>query len=582
MPLITEEEMVKTFKLDKFGNLGMNLAKQMMNFLKIREINYLFDRFSHLEGLAFIDAILNYLNIEVDISDFDLKRIPKKGPFIIVANHPLGGIDGLILLKIMLQHHPESKILANFLLKKVTPISEYICAVNPFEERKEIFSSSSGLRQAISHLSQGLPLGIFPAGEVSVKSGRFSGMITDKAWDISAIKFIKKAKVPVVPVYFHAKNSEFFYVLAGINASLRTAKLPSELINSKNKKIVIRIGQPISPDCQDLIPDIHEYGNMLRHKTQILSYAFQQKNIFRIGRSFRKSRMIPVSLECANHKLSHEIKSLENTQALILESNDYKVFFTKFTNLPETQREIGRLRELTFRAVGEGTNQPLDLDRYDEYYYHLILWDNKAGMIAGAYRMGLGEEIFPKYGMQGFYLSELFHLSGSMHQFFHQSIEIGRAFVCIQYQQRPMPLFLLWRGIVNVTKRYSNYKYLVGAASISNSYCEYSKSLLIEYLRMHHFDHELSHNVAPKRHYKSILKTKDRLLMENLQINDIKSFDKIIGEIEPHGLRIPVLIKKYLLQNAKMLGFNVDSAFNYAIDGLMYISTSDIDMEKFG
>ena len=578
MPIVTEQEIASTFRLDKYGLLGVQLSKQFMSWLRIRDINSIYDQYKHLQGLDFVNSVLDHLNIKIILSESDIKRIPKNGPLIAIANHPLGAIDGLIMLKIMLTYHPQTKLMANFLLKKIHPIANYICAVNPFETRKAIFSSSAGIRQALTHLANGNPLAIFPAGEVSSREHKFSGPVSDKSWDLSAVKLIKKAGVPVLPVYFHARNSDMFYLMTNINTDLRTAGLPAEFIKAKNKKIYVRIGYPLSKAEQSLADDIPQYANLLRSKTYQLMNSFAKTRSNPLQKYFPRKKVQEVLQYQSLSELQNAFKKLEGTNALLFTSGDYQVFFTEIDLYPQIKTELGRLREMTFRAVGEGTNKPIDLDKYDDYYHHLILWDKNVNEIVGAYRMALGIDVYKKYGIKGFYISELFHLHGGMHEILSQSIEMGRAFISRHYQQRPLPLFILWKGIVKVTLMYPQYRYLIGAASISNSYCLYSRSLMVEYLSKHHLDELLTHDVAPQLSFKSILKIQEKELMTH---SNIKEVEKLIEEIEPQGLKIPVLIKKYLLHNAKILGFNVDTAFNHSIDALMYIKIEDIDKAKF-
>ncbi len=580
MSLVTELEVARTLKLEKYGALGINLTRRMMEILKIKDLNIIYDRHKHLEGIAFIDAVLNDLDIQVEISQNDLKRIPKSGPFIMVSNHPLGGVDGLIMLKLLLVSSPNAKIMANFLLAKIKPIASYMCQVNPFEERKEIFDSFAGMRSAVQSLKEGAPLGIFPAGQVSVRKNGWYGIVDDKEWEVSVLKLIKKAKVPVIPIYFHARNSEIFYVLSGIHASLRTASLASEIVKSRHKKVTLRIGLPVSEALQNDCSDITHFGALLRQKTYLLGMSFENRHILNLKKNWNQPKAMTILPSVGENGIKKSITELQNSEGFLFESGNYQIFFTKLNKYPSLLTEIGRLREITFRTIGEGTNKALDLDKYDEYYHHLMLWDKTSETVAGAYRLGLGKEIYSKTGINGFYLSALFQLSGSIHDVFKSSIEMGRAFITEAHQQKHLPLFLLWKGILEVTNRHPEYKYLIGAASISNQYSKFCKSLIIEYLKKYHFDNINAKNVAPFQPYRSVLKPKDVLLINNLGSNHLKALDKMIEEIEPLGLKIPVLIKKYLIQNAKILGFNIDTSFNDALDCLMYIKISNIEMNK--
>ena len=244
--------------------------------------------------------------------------------------------------------------------------------------------------------------------------------------------------------------------------------------------------------------------------------------------------------------------------------------------MPSILREIGRLREITFRAIGEGTNEAIDLDKFDRYYYHMFLWDTKTNMIAGAYRMGLGAKIFEAHGIDGFYLQDLFRFEPELHKMMSESIEMGRAFIIKEYQQKPMPLFLLWKGIVHTTLRFPEHKYLIGGVSISNQFSNFSKSLMIEFMKSHYYDPYIAQYIHPKKEFKVQLKDADKEFVFDESAADLNKFDRLIDEVEPGSLRLPVLIKKYIKQNAKVVAFNVDPLFNNAIDGLMYIRIADL------
>lgn len=576
MALVNSKEVAKVLKVDKLGFVGTFLGWSVLQILNINTLNKVYEKKKHLSGPEFLDALLDEFQIKFEISEEDLRRIPKEGAFITVSNHPLGGIDGLILLKLLLERRSDYKIIANFLLQRVEPLKPYVMPVNPFEDRKEVKSSISGFREAISHLRAGHPLGVFPAGEVSTK--REGRLLVDRPWEEAAIKLIKKAEVPVVPIYFHAKNSKMFYRFAKIGGSFRTAKLPSEMLTQKERSIKVRIGNPISVDVQKEFDSIPVFTQFLRRKTYMLSNAFQRKKLLEgIPKTLKfpsppKKIAGPISVE----EMEREIEALRQTDKRLLISKNYEVFLARAELIPFVLQEIGRLREITFREVGEGTNKSTDLDKFDSYYHHMFLWDNEAKKLAGAYRMGLGQEIFARYGINGFYLQDLFRFDPELYEMMSESIEMGRAFIIKEYQQRPMPLFLLWKGIVHTTLRYPDHRYLIGGVSISNKFSDFSKSLMIEFMRSNYYDPYVAQYIKPKKEYKVRLKDADKDFIFDESKADLNKFDRIIDEVEPGSLRIPVLIKKYIKQNAKVVAFNVDPLFNNAIDGLMYIRISDI------
>ena len=576
MGIVSAKEVAKVMNLDKFGFLGTSMGWVILQTTRLSVINREYEKRKHMTAPQFIDSILKSFEIDFEIPEEDLKRIPKTGPFITISNHPLGGIDGMILLKLLLNQREDFKVIANFLLQRIEPVQPYIMPVNPFEEHKEAQSSTKGLKEAIVHLREGKPLGIFPAGEVSTY--REKRRIVDRPWNPAAMKLIQKAKVPVIPIYFHAKNSTFFYRLASVSDILRTAKLPSEMLSQKKRKIKVRIGNAISPDDIADITTVESLTAFLRRKTYMLANAFEKKPFLKnIPRNFKIHKPPKkIAVETSRDLMLQEVETCRKLDKRLLESKNYEVFLAKKEVIPNILKEIGRLREITFRAIGEGTNLSTDLDKFDDYYYHMFLWDHEANKIAGAYRMGMGSEIYEKYGINGFYLQDLFRFEPELHKMMSESIEMGRAFIIKEYQQRPMPLFLLWKGIVHCTLRFPEHKYLIGGVSISNKFSNFSKSLMIEFMRSHYYDPYVAQFVRPKKEFKVKLKDDDKDFIFDKTQADLNKFDRIIDEVEPGSMRLPVLIKKYIKQNAKVVAFNVDPLFNDAIDGLMYIRIADL------
>lgn len=587
MSLITKEELIKASGLGKTGFMKKPIAALLMRFMKINAVNKLYDKIKNDYGINFFDSFVREQEINYVVFEEDLAKIPKTGAFIVVSNHPLGALDGILMCKILLQIRPDFKVMGNFLLTKIKPMEPFVISVNPFEKRKDAFNSASGMRGALKHLQEGGCLGIFPAGEVSNKNNE-SGEILDKKWETTALKLIRSSKVPVVPMYFHAANSNLFYNLAKFHPDLQTIMLPSEMMKKRDTPIRIRIGKPITAKQMNNEETIEELGEYLRKKVYMLkSYYDRRKNLT------DKLKLPDMSLKFPLVKQENIVQNiidetpiediLPEIEKLKLSENkklfsygEYDVFFSKSDEIPFILREIGRQRELTFRSIGEGTNLPFDLDEYDNHYHHMFLWDNKERKIVGAYRMALGNQVMKKFGIEGFYISSLFEFDPELQPFFRKVIEMGRAYITVEYQQRPFPLFLLWRGIVHVCLRNPENKFLMGGVSISNKFSEFSKSLMIEFMRSHYYDSAVAQYVHPKNEYKVIMKESDKaLFFEDMADADLNKLDKIIDDLEPE-LRLPVLIKKYIKQNAKVIAFNVDPNFNDAIDGLMYIRISDL------
>ena len=575
--LVNAKEVAKAIQLDKYGFIGTFIGWLLMKVLKISTLNKFYKKHKHLKDIDFLDSILDEFKIKFEIPEEDLKRLPKEGAYITVSNHPLGGIDGILLLKLMLEQRDDFKIIANFLLHRIAPLKPYIMPVNPFEDRKDVKSSIVGFKNSILHLRDGHPLGLFPAGEVSTY--RDGKLVVDKPWEEAAMKLVKKAEVPVVPIYFHAKNSNLFYQLSKISDTFRTAKLPSEVLTQKRRIIKVRIGKPISVNDQKEHTSLDSFSEFLRRKTYMLSNTFENKskildNISSTLKTPKAPKNIVTPVD--NSLMIKEVDALRENDSRLLQSKNYEVFLAQADKIPNMLREIGRLREITFREVGEGTNEAIDLDVFDNYYHHMFLWDNEKKVLAGAYRMGLGSKIFERYGIDGFYLQNLFRFEPELYKMMSQSIEMGRAFIIKEYQQKPMPLFLLWKGIVHITLRFPEHKYLIGGVSISNQFSNFSKSLMVEFMKSHYYDPYIAQYVYPKKEFKVKLKDADKDFVFDEAAADLNKFDKFIDEIEPGALRLPVLLKKYIKQNARLVAFNVDPLFNNSVDGLMYIKIADL------
>jgi putative hemolysin len=561
--LISDDAIATATRLPK-DNLLVSLLSKVA---RIDEVNELYAHMCESPGLDSIETLFNRLDAAIEVEEGQLENIPKTGPFVVVANHPFGALDGLAMILAIAKVRPDFKVMANFLLQNVAPIKDYFIAVNPFETRREAYSNVGGLKAVKQHLENGGALGIFPAGEVSTYQGEMNA-IADKKWATSAIKIVRNAGVPVVPVYFDGRNSRLFHLLGMIHPNLRTLALPAEMLRKKGDTIRMKIGKPIQPKDTEMFTSLDQYSRYLRAKTYALGSSFEVKrDYFRMFRIAKSPEEIIPPVEA--HFILGEIESI--TDCKTLSYDHFDCYVASSDRIPNILREIGRLREVTFRSVGEGTNKSIDLDEYDLYYNHLILWDRKAQKIAGAYRVGNGAQIMQRYGKRGFYISSLFRMDSAMDSMLEQSLELGRSFIVTEYQRHRLSLFLLWKGILFYLISNTHFRYIIGPVSISNQYQEVSKELIIQFITKHYFDCELSQHVSPRNAYSPKIKKVDTEALLDSTQSDIKKMDRIISEIEPTSFTMPVLLKKYLQQNAKIIAFNCDPKFNNALDGLMYL-----------
>jgi len=558
--------------LSLFG--GDYFAKFLMYILRFNKLNKIYEQMAWKQGIDFIDEIIHILEFKIDFDVNELKRIPSGGPLIVVSNHPFGGFDGLLLIKYLSQVRPDVKVIGNFLLQKVDPVSSFFISDHLFEQQ-ESFTPEQDTNQtkgAIKHLQDGGVLCLFPARGLCTY-GTFES-ITDQVWQLPMVKFVKKARVPVVPVYFQGTYSRLFHLVAKIHPTLRQLRLPSEILNKKNKTIKLRIGNPIKVQDQDKFADVYQFGRFLRAKTYSMESNLEVKHFFNYSLK-AQPRPEPVVEPVAEEVIRNEIQKIKPDYTLFNLKN-YTAFCAPSEEIPNILNEIGRLREITFREVGEGTNQSTDIDEFDLYYHQMFIWDEDAKKIVGAYRIGKGKDILEQYGKRGFYLYTLFRISDNFKPILNESLELGRSFVIQEYQRKPMPLFLLWKGILYFLLKNPEYRYLIGPVSISNNYSKISKDLIIRFIMQNHLNWKMAPYVKPRNSYKFKSKNQDiNILMDNME-RDINRLDRAIGDQDELNSGLPVLLKKYIKLNAKIIAFNVDPKFNNCLDGLIVLDVNDV------
>jgi putative hemolysin len=548
---------------------GTILAETLLHIFNYNKLSELYSDFHDRDPLFLINTLFDLLDLKYLLPENDLKNIPREGAFITVSNHPFRGVDSMILYKILSEYRNDFKILASFLLHQIEPLRDIVIPVNTHETTTNTKSSYPGIKQAINHLNSGNCIGIFPTGETSA-SIESSRIILDNIWQPEAVKFIKNSHVPVIPVYFHGTNSRMIHIMGKIHPILRPTQLPSELLHRNNRTVKVRIGSSVTVKEQNEFEDIAYFGRYLRARVYSLGSAIEVR---KFSGSLLKQKILkaePLAGQAPVNILKEEFGRIRMDFELF-STNNYSVICAPAEKIPSIFNEIGRLREMTFRKVGEGTNKSIDIDEYDFYFNHLFIWDNDQDKIVGAYRIGKGKDILKVNGMKGFYINSLFRLKNSFQPVLSQSLELGRSFISEEYQKKTIPLFLLWKGIMVFLLRNPEYRYLIGPVSISNDFSKFSKSLIVEFIRKYFSDEKYSEYIIPRKDF--VVKP-DKAIDRNIFIDtsesDINKIEKIIIDIEP-GYRLPVLLKKYLEINGRIIGFNIDPKFNYCLDGLLIL-----------
>lgn len=524
---------------------------------------------------SFESCVLKNMNITYSVSDQkSLKNIPPKGPFIIIANHPFGVLDGLILMDLMAKIRPDIKFIAQKELKYIPDIRDRLILIDTKKTPEARKMNIRAVLYSLHWLQKGNGIVLFPSGAVSQFRVRHQD-ITDPGWIENTARIIKLAKVPVLPVYFEGRNSLTFLLAAMFARNLRMFMYPREFLKTKNKHIIVKIGELIPTNRLEKYNRSKDLLNYLRLKTYVLQYRPVEKPAGTCIDSQKNNyEDIPESFD--KDALTQEIESLPKKQ-LLIKNSEYAVVYARATQAPLAVRELGRLREITFRDVGEGTGKSLDLDIFDEYYIHLIVWQHVEKEIVGAYRIGPTDEIIPQYGTSGLYTSTLFKYKQELFDKLGPSLELGRSFIKKEYQRKYAPLLLLWKGISQFIVRNPHYINVFGPVSMTSDYHTVSRQLLVKFLKEHYYDKELSRLVKPRNPFKhKTIKVWDQL-PSNKIIRTPDEISSLISDIEHQIDGIPVLIKQYLKLGGKILSFNVDPDFNYSLDGLIVVNLTQTD-----
>jgi putative hemolysin len=518
-------------------------------------------------GESFFENLLRRLGIRCDYADQELARIPESGPVVVVSNHPFGLAEAPILAFLLSKRRRDARFLANSLLTGIEIVRDHLIAVDPFGGRNATKSNLKGMRAAIDWLRTGGLLVVFPSGQVS--SLRLPDLrIADPAWNESISRLVRLAGATVVPVYFHGANSAAFHIAGMIHPLLRTALLPRELFEKGGRTISVSIGVPIAPGASSALSN-RQFTAYLRMRTELL----QTRRLERRGPlHFTSRKQHAIAGPGDRGAIRSEIDGLEP----LVDSGPFHAYLAQSQEIPAALDEIGRLREISFRAAGEGTGNARDLDRFDQYYRHLFVWNADREEIAGAYRIGLADSILAERGPNGLYSSTLFKFDRAFLRALGPALELGRSFVALEYQKEYQPLLLLWKGISRFAVQNPRYRTLFGPVSISNDYRAISRALIVEFCKAH-ADPSLGSKVHPKRRFRSpSLPGCDRSSMASIA-EDIAELSDLIADIEPDKKGVPVLLRQYMNLGGNILEFNVDPQFSNAVDGLILVDLLKAD-----
>jgi putative hemolysin len=519
---------------------------------------------------AFLEATLNLLGVECGPGQEAVDRIPATGPLVVVANHPLGGLDGLVLASVLLRARPDVKIFVNYILSQVTALEDMFLYVDPFGGPGAKTRSLAGIRQGLRWLKQGGCLLMFPAGEVSSLDLRLRKVV-DRPWTLQAARLVRAAGAAVLPVYFAGRNSGLFQAAGLVHPFLRTALLCRETVRKGPRKVGVVVGSPIP---YSRLRDFKRDEEMVAY-LRLRAYSLRYRPPARPAEARPKPLGLP-AMPPAPEPLAKEIAALDPGRVLT-ENSDFMVVRAEAFQIPRLLQAIGRQRETTFRLEGEGTGKDTDLDLFDNTYQHLILWHKGNREIAGAYRMGLTDVLLPRFGVHGLYTNTLFDMDPALFRHIGPALELGRSFIYPPYQKRYSALLSLWKGIGAFLAQNPRYTTLYGPVSISAEYNGVSRRYMVEYLSRRRMDTRLAGFVTPKSPPRFKRRHGAELVKDLSSVETIGALAELVRDLEPGNRDVPVLLKHYLRMGGSILGFNVDCAFGNALDGLLVVNMLEAD-----
>jgi putative hemolysin len=505
-----------------------------------------------------IDDLLLQKKVELQVYKADLANIPSGGSYLVVSNRLFPEIDELILAKIFGERCPDFKIISERNADEIGLPARFFYPVGfAIKLLKKPFGLFSIYLTAVDKaLIESNCIGMI-VNFSGYQIGKFVGKQRVK----KKLKAVRITAKPIIPVRLEVVD----------RSSLldRVMTFPAQ----ETRKVIVRIGSVISPEEQK--PFEKYFWRFLRSKIFALGTGIEVRKFFELNFLPRPTNQEPIIAPVEQSLIEAEIARLYPADLITSQSN-FDVFIVEARRIPNTLTEIGRLREITFRTVGEGTGKSLDLDEYDLYYFQLIIWDREERRIAGGYRIGMGDQIFAKLGVDGFYISSLFKIEEGFFHIMRQAVELGRSYIVPEYQKKRLPLFLLWRGILFFLLKNPEYRYLFGPLSISKHYTKVSRSLIVAFVKRYYFDHELASYLRPRKPFRVKNEKVDISLLVESMPPELDALENFIEDIEPQHLTMPVLLKQYIRQNAKFISFNVDPKFSDVLDGFIILDLKDL------
>ena len=546
-------------------------------FLPVDKVRDLYRRVQRMPEGFCLQSLLAEMQVDLRVDSADCARIPSTGPVVVVANHPYGVLDGVLLTVLLTRVRPDVKILTNSLLGDVPELQRHCIFVDPFATDRSVEANRKPLREALAWLQGGGMLAMFPAGEVSYWQMP-AAQIADGEWNATAVRLVRRTGASALPFYFCGHNSVGFHLLGMIHPKLRTAFLLQEFLQQQGKSVEVRVGSAVSPETVSSLEDDRQATEYLRWRTYLLAKRKKSETSWPMVLRSQLAAKIQEPLADATQPelLAQEIAQLPTDRCLV-ENAELAVYLAAAKETPQLLPEVGRLRELTFRRVGEGTGKSRDLDSFDDYYWHLLLWNKSERELVGGYRVGNSAEILAERGVNGLYTSTLFRYDEKLFQKLGPALELGRSFVRPEYQRQYAPLLLLWKGIARMVAMRPETPVLFGAVSISDDYNEASREMIYQYFATRMQGDDLAGLIEPRRPFRPAFLRKWDCRSMCRAFRDLDDLSHPITDVEKDGKGLPILLRQYAKVGGKLIGFNVDRKFSNVLDGLVVVDLRQTD-----
>ncbi len=563
---------------------AFSIPRMVRRFLPMQRVKELYVRARHPEDRPLLENLLREMRVEYRVSDEDLARVPRAGAAIVAANHPFGLLDGAILGCLLGRVRPDVKILTNFLLAEIPELHDHCFFVDPFGHSGSVGRNRRALQQSVEWLKSGGLLVIFPAGEVShIQLPQMA--VADPRWNPAVARLARLSGAVTVPTFVAGRNSATFQAMGFVNPNLRTTWLLNEFLAQTDRKVTVRIGNPVPAEVVSGARDDESAATYLRWRTYLLSQRHRSRRtvpeVLKAVLPLKKEEAIVDAIHPA--LLRHEVAEL-GSMNLLEQNRDFQVYIAESSQIPNLLQEIGRLRELTFREVGEGSGKSSDLDRFDPHYQHLLLWSKPKQEIAGSYRIGLTRDILPRFGIEGLYTSTLFRYDPEFFERLGPALELGRSFIRLEYQRQFAPLLMIWKGIGRYLASKPGPAILFGAVSISSRYNRISRELIVRFFEAQEQNRETMANdaeawsaadlarwITPRNPFrpKGIKSADCRSACAGL--SDLQELSDPIADVESDGKSVPILLKHYAKLGGRLISFNVDRNFSNVLDGFVLV-----------